>query len=152
MREDQLLAGFPGGVRSDRDPAPPCLLGCVERAVGSLEELFQDGIGLVPEGHTRRHAHLETGGEGKCRHVVHQLLGLFGDPAAALAAEDDHELVTAEPQGDPIFSGARGEGRRHLTQHGITCQVTMDVVDQLEVVYVGDDRAPGLVRARRCEG
>ncbi|MCY1239013.1 hypothetical protein D9M72_517830 [compost metagenome] len=72
----------------------------------------------------------------------------------AAIAEDDCELVAAEPCHSTVGSGAVPETLGHGDQNSVACRMTIAVVDRLERVEVGIDereRVRLCLQQRRCQ-
>jgi hypothetical protein len=139
-------------LRRGADPSPACLLGGVQSPVRPFQELFEHGVGILAQGYARRDAHFEGCRERKGGNLVNQLLARFGDAPFLLAVKEDDELVTSEPQGEPVLTCAGCDYSGDLFQDGVAGEVTVDVVDEFEVVDVDEYRAPGLTGSGRGEG
>jgi hypothetical protein len=66
--------------------------------------------------------------------------------------KEDDEFVASEPQGEPVLTSAGCDYSGDLSQDGVAGEVAVDIVDEFEVVDIGEYRAPGLTRSGRGEG
>jgi hypothetical protein len=115
------------------------VLGGVEREVGVGDPRAQ-GVVLAVE-RCRAHAHhgadrLAAPFERQARHVVADALGRVERAQRVGVRQEDDELVAAEAAEQVGLAQRGGDRTRDLAQHQVAGQVSVQVVDALEVIDV----------------
>src|SRR4051812_25682330 len=147
---DHLLRGR---LRRLDHPVLALPLGFVERIVGRLEQrLGAPGVGKGGDAEARGDRHLDTtpdrdpatGDRGP------RALGATLSACDVRTAEAEGALLAAPTAGSVALAPRLAERGGELLQHDIADRVAEPVVDELEVVEVGEHEARAAAEARRA--
>src|SRR6266542_5543156 len=141
---------FRGGGVHVGDPhlVAASLLGHVERLVGAVDQLREEG-GVVGGRDADADRQLQAARKRRGGHPGTDALGQDVGPRLRRLVQDERELLSPVARTHIGFARAAPEDLRELRQHGVTVEVPVGVVDLLEMVEVDHQECDRVLVAAR---